>query len=78
MSIKESIENKRFHHQWLPDKIFIEKNSLSKETISRLTNMGHNFKYRSSIGEVNLIYIDENQLKHACSDSRRGGYSLAY
>jgi len=78
MSLKESIENKRFHHQWIPDNIFIEKNSISKETISKLSSMGHNLKYRSSIGEVNAVYIDGNNLKHACSDSRRGGYSATY
>ena len=78
MSIKESVEKKRFHHQWLPDIIQIEKNAFSLETINKLNKYGHNIKIRSSIGEANCIKIDINGLKHACSDSRRGGVSKAY
>ena len=78
MSIKEAIETKRFHHQWLPDYIQVERNSLSKETIIQLEKFGHNIENRSSIGEVNCILIDQNNFKHACSDSRRGGTSIAY
>ena len=78
MSIKESIEKKRFHHQWLPDIIQVEKNAFSPETINKLKKYGHDIKIRSSIGEANCIKIDINGLKHACSDSRRGGVSKAY
>lgn len=31
----------RYHHQWLPDVIGIEKNALSAETIARLRALGH-------------------------------------
>ena len=78
MSIKESIDRKRFHHQWLPDLIQVEKNTLSPEVIKSLEKYGHSIKVRSSIGEANCIKIDKNGLKHACSDSRRGGVSKAY
>ena len=78
MPVKEAVETKRFHHQWFPDVIQIENNSFSKEVLRKLKLYGHNFKVRSSIGEVNCIKIDNNNLKHACSDSRRGGKSIAY
>ena len=78
MPIKEAVETKRFHHQWFPDIIQVEKNTFSKEILNKLGNYGHELKIRSSIGEVNCIKVDNNNLKHACSDSRRGGTSLAY
>ena len=78
MSMKESIEKKRFHHQWLPDLIQVEKNTFSPEIIKALEKYGHSIKIRSSIGEANCIRVDKNGLKHACSDSRRGGVSKAY
>jgi len=78
MSLKEAIESKRFHHQWLPDIIQTEKYSFSPDLVKALSRYGHNVKERSSIGEVNCILLDSSGLKHACSDSRRGGVSIAY
>jgi len=78
MPIKESVEKKRFHHQWLPDVIQTEKYTFSPEIIKVLEKYGHSVKIRTSIGEANCIKVDTNKLKHACSDSRRGGVSQAY
>ena len=78
MSMKESVERKRFHHQWLPDIIQTEKYTFAPETIKALEKYGHSIKIRSSIGEANCIKVDAYGLKHACSDSRRGGVSQAY
>ena len=78
MPIKESVEKKRFHHQWLPDIIQTEKYTFSPEIIKVLEKYGHSVKIRTSIGEANCIKVDTNKLKHACSDSRRGGVSQAY
>ena len=78
MPVKEAIETKRFHHQWIPDIIQVENNSFTEEIVNKIDKYGHVVKERSSIGEVNCILIDKNNLKHACSDSRRGGTSLAY
>jgi len=78
MTIKESVEKKRFHHQWLPDIIQVEENTFSPEVIKSLEKYGHSIKIRTSIGEANCIKIDDKGLKHAVSDSRRGGVSKAY
>lgn len=42
MSIQEAIDAPRIHHQWLPDKVYMEPYSLSADTLKRLTEMGHN------------------------------------
>ena len=78
MSLKESIESKRFHHQWLPDVIQTEKYSFNPDLIKSLNKYGHDIKIRPSIGEANCIMLDTSGIKYACSDSRRGGVSVAY
>ena len=79
MSLNDAVESKRFHHQWIPDVIQIEKHSLSNEVINKLKDMGHDIFYRSSIGigEANCIMIDNNQY-YGVGDSRRGAKAAAY
>ena len=60
MTIKEAVDAPRFHSQWMPDLIEYEKNSLSKNIIKQLEEMGHSLDLRGNIGEANGIMIDEN------------------
>ena len=55
MPLKEAVSRKRFHHQWLPDVIQVEKNYFSPEVITRLEKYGHKVSVRSSIGEANIF-----------------------
>ncbi|RCS25090.1 gamma-glutamyltransferase [Phyllobacterium salinisoli] len=48
MNIQEAIDAPRIHHQWLPDKIYMEPYALSPDTRRVLAGMGHD------------IDIDEN------------------
>ena len=57
MPLKEAVSRKRFHHQWLPDVIQVEKNYFSPEVIRRLEKYGHKVSVRSSIGEANCIIL---------------------
>ncbi len=58
MDIQSAVDAPRFHHQWLPDLIFLEKNSFSKNTIDSLKILKHNIKERRSMGHVNAIHVD--------------------
>ena len=78
MSLKEAVEKKRFHHQWLPDVIYSERYTFSEDVIKRLKKYGHEVIVRSSIGQANCIQFTEDGLKYAVSDTRRGGTALAY
>ncbi len=57
MSMQEAVNAKRVHHQWLPDRIVMEKDALSEKTIDRLKKMGHEFEERGSIGRVDAILL---------------------
>ena len=62
MSIQHAVDNKRFHHQWKPEYIYMEKNLASDSIIKSLQNMGHYVKERNSIGHVNAIMFDKNTI----------------
>lgn len=74
MNIRQAVDTGRFHHQWLPDFISYEKNSLDSSTILKLQSMGHVFRERISIGRVNAIMILPDGRKAAGAD-RRGNNS---
>jgi len=72
MNVQDAVNAPRFHHQWLPDVIIIEKNGSDNRIDSLLRNKNYNvislpFEFemsgmspRSSIGAVDAIFIDEN------------------
>ena len=80
MNIRQAIDAPRFHHQWLPDQIFFEKNAISKDAILNLEKMGHKLTERkSSSGLAEGIYFDyENNLLLGHSDSRGYGAAIGY
>ncbi|MHC1550385.1 gamma-glutamyltransferase [Phyllobacterium sp. K27] len=41
MDIQEAIDAPRIHHQWLPDRVYMEPYALSADTMKILTEMGH-------------------------------------
>ena len=59
MDIQSAVDEPRFHHQWLPDYIYLEKNSLNPLTIDSLKLLGHQIKERVSMGHVNAICVGE-------------------
>lgn len=55
MGMQEAVSAPRFHHQWLPDSIQVERGSIAPEDSLRLVEMGHHFKARRAIGRVDAI-----------------------
>ncbi len=80
MNVAEAIETGRFHHQWLPDTLYVEKNAISKDTEKILTGMGHNLEYRDSQGRAMGIHYDlEEKLISGAADSRsQDGAAVGY
>lgn len=42
MDLQEAIDAPRIHHQWLPDKVYMEPHALSPDTLRLLAGMGYN------------------------------------
>ncbi len=77
-NIREAIESARFHHQWLPDTLYLEKDRFNLDTINSLNNKGYNIGYMESIGNVNAILLRENMILQGWSDPRRNGIASGY
>lgn len=58
MPIDEAVEAPRFHHQWLPDRIRIERDGAEPETVARLEAMGHSVQVVGRQGAAHAIMVD--------------------
>lgn len=70
LPLREAVHNKRFHHQWLPDKIQIEEGTFSEETVKTLEKMGHTVSTRDPIGRVEAILREPDGRLRAVADNR--------
>ena len=79
MTLESAVETKRIHHQWFPDIIFTEPNSIMNKEKNKLLDLGYNLKNRRSIGEANCILYDyKNRKYYVSGDSRRHASAKAY
>jgi gamma-glutamyltranspeptidase/glutathione hydrolase len=72
-SLEETVTQPRFHHQWLPDQIYLEEGAYGVGTIQRLIQYGHQIKERTPFGDLEIVHIGDYGLMSGASDPRRGG-----
>lgn len=53
--MQAAVSAKRFHHQWYPDEVVIERQALDSATIGRLESKGYKILERGAIGRVDAI-----------------------
>ena len=72
MGMQESVNQPRFHHQWLPDMIMIEPNRFDENVISELRRIGYTVDARNSrvIGKVDAILVLKDGKLEAGADHR--------
>ncbi len=81
MDIQEAVDAPRFHHQWLPEAIMVERGGVTSATVSALTELGYEVQSLFGIGSANSIMYDPStgllfgasDLRFT-SDSRASGY----
>jgi gamma-glutamyltranspeptidase/glutathione hydrolase len=69
MNGTDAVNKPKFHHQWLPDVVYLEKD-FSTATKKALQEMGYTFRERESIGKTELIRLMPNKKIEAVADSR--------
>ncbi len=78
MEPQAAINAPRFHHQWLPDILWIEETFPALEA-QELAARGHNVQRRSWIGQVEAIGIDpQTGERLGAADPRRQGAAIGY
>ena len=58
MTMQEAVSAKRFHHQWLPDRIRIEEDGVTPQVLAALQEMGHTVSMSGSQGRTHCIMVD--------------------
>lgn len=74
MSALDAVNKPKFHHQWLPDEVYIERD-FPEATKTALTAMGYKLVERSAIGRTEVIKV-VNGKKETAAD-KRGDDSVA-
>jgi gamma-glutamyltranspeptidase/glutathione hydrolase len=77
MSPEEAVAAARIHHQWLPDRLFVEKR-LSEAIRIELEEKGHTLKEREYQGDCHIIVVDQGTgLMTGVADRRIDGHAAA-
>jgi len=78
MDAQAAINAPRFHHQWMPDTLYLEE-TFPKDVAKELQQRGHKVVQRSWIGQVEAIGIDAKTGERlGASDARRLGAAVGY
>lgn len=64
-----SVNTPKFHHQWLPEVVMVEKN-FPQATITDLEKMNYTIEKVNQLGRTEMILMDENGNTHAVADGR--------
>ena len=79
LNAQEAVDQPRFHHQWLPDRIDYEERALVRDVTDALEAKGHTVETRGRIGDAQVIYVDpDTGIRMGGSDPRRGGAAVGY
>ena len=68
----DALQRSRVHHQWLPDRVYVESQYRDTVLESVLTEIGYEVKTRPNIGVVQVLQVEDSLIKPA-SDPRKGG-----
>jgi gamma-glutamyltranspeptidase/glutathione hydrolase len=74
LSTEDAVNKPKFHHQWQPDVLFVEKD-FPAETLSALEKMGYTVNRREQIGRTEVIRIDrkgKRKIKVEAVGDKRG------
>ncbi len=76
--MQQAVSAKRFHHQWLPDEVAVEKGAVDGAEKSRLQQKGYKIIDRGSIGRVDAILITPQGYYEGGADPRGDDTKLGY
>lgn len=70
---KETVSIPRFHHQWVPDVLYLEEDGFDINIKQELIRYGYTIKERKPYSDLMLLYIDQSGLVTGESDPRNRG-----
>ena len=67
MELQEAVDAPRFHHQWLPDEVYVETRGFSPDTKAKLEGMGYKVTEQGPWGAVAAIAVGQPKPDAAAS-----------
>lgn len=77
LPVQEAVNAPKFHHQWLPDQIDVER-SFPADVISKLETMGYKVVPRGTIGRTEVIQVAARDSLEAVGDIRGDDSAAGY
>ena len=77
LSTEDAVNRPKFHHQWLPDELFVEP-AFPSATRDQLTAMGYKITQRGHIGRTEVIKVSPGHKIEAVGDSRGDDTAIGY
>ena len=78
MGMQEAVSSPRFHHQWYPDVISIEKDKFDMQVLQNLERIGHKMEERWAIGRVDAILLKPDGSYEGGADPRGDDKAVGY
>jgi len=79
MDILQAVSAPRFHHQWMPDRLILERVGFSSDTLEKLREAGYTTDVRDSLGDCEAIEVDpKSGWRFGASDPRGDGKAVGY
>lgn len=70
LDLPEAVETARFHHQWLPDRILVEREKFPPHILDSLRNKGHQIDEARTLGMVKAIQVFDDGSYQGVGDYR--------
>ena len=79
MDVLQAVCFPRFHHQWIPDRLILERVGFSADTIRELQEAGYQIDFYGRMGDCEAIEIDPaSGWKFGAADPRAYGKAVGY
>lgn len=77
MTAHDAVNKPKFHHQWLPDVLYLEK-GFDENVKNKLEKMGYKIVMRGAIGRTEVILVNSDGTLTAVADHRGDDAAVGY
>ena len=78
MNIQKAVNARRFHHQWLPDLLYAEKDAIDSLTQEKLKAKGYMIQPKADFGRCDAILVNKWGYYEGGADSRGDDAKIGY
>lgn len=71
LNAQAAVDAGRYHHQWMPDQVYVERDGFSPDTLELLRARGHVVAERTAQGRAYVIVVNEEGALEGGVDRRR-------